>query len=302
MAWAAREATVEPWGLDTSSDASARAERRTVADLLADAATLDEGATGAIAMGAPDRLDGMVLLEGGRVCWSTTAGMGDRLRALVTEASSEVDARARVGEVFRVCVRDRAPLGEALIKSGLATPKSLRAAFVRQTAEALHVLASGGARPLGWIPRHTHPYHASFTFSVAELLVSAAAIGAAHAGAAAEEDLLEVLDQDARGLSFTRPPRHAQPTLVATKGAVELNVAETLAVGRWASDAVSCAALLARGVRFVSAALDRRTALVAWSGLGLVHVAICTEPTSVAWVISRLEGAHAATSRRATSL
>src|SRR5262245_19157425 len=101
-------------------------------DLLADLAVY-ASTTGALTFGRGDRVAGRVLRARGHVCWAAAEGMGARLPALIAASCRVPDARARVADVLRACLRDRTPLAEALAAAGLATQPVLKAAMRRHT-------------------------------------------------------------------------------------------------------------------------------------------------------------------------
>lgn len=193
---------------------------------------LPDPAVGALCVGVESRVEGTVLVEGGRVCWATARGMQRRLTDLLcAEGGSSVD-KAKLDEVFRQCRADGRPLGEALVERKLVSAEGLRTALKQHTVEGIRKLAEGKPGQLRWVPHQRARYDAVFTFGTADLLTALSA------------ELLSPAAERARALAL--PTSSSSPLVVFHRGqgmsipmpvhGVGLDVLSTtslLALGRW---------------------------------------------------------------------
>lgn len=257
---------------------------RSLEDVLEDLEAIERDATGVMRFAVGNHVEGVALIERGRVCWVATRGMGGRLRAVVAAASPLPDAPQRTREILRICASRSVSLREALVESGILSEIELRKVMLQHSVEALTALGAAGARPCDWSPRAAGPFGARFSFSAAELL----AVSAPPAlRATAAEVFTGILDPSTTGISFSFPASGAAPEPVFLTGPADLSLDEIRAIGEWARhvDPMSDRPVPA----FLCTALDRGASAIAFPRRDLVHVALCVDPLSVAWVLSRVE-------------
>lgn len=265
--------------------------------LLQDLDRLSERATGALVFGDSQQHQGTVLLERGRLCWAMARRMGKRLTDLLARQSDPPVSEAVLEEVYQRCRRERAPLGEELVRSGHVTSEGLHRALRQHTAEALAVLAETPGLPMHWIDRSAQTYNPRFTFSPAELLVELGALTQRSLSVKAQEELAAALVGGGQGVAFLRATGAPQP--FACFGLEDLTVEGVLGLGRWALGSADVAGALSER-RDVVCALDEAGAgLLTWSTDGVLYAAVCADPSTFACAVSlRLRARGAPTTRR----
>lgn len=152
---------------------------------------------------ADGAMAGALLIEYGRVCWALSARYSQRLTDTLV-AEQDTLTHAQLHELFVMCRRDRMPLGETLIASGLVSLPVLHRALLRHTCEALDCLLRDDASPWSWIEHSGYGYHPMLTFSPAEVLAGVRAIASPVVAARAMVRLREVVRADQFGFAIER--------------------------------------------------------------------------------------------------
>jgi hypothetical protein len=261
-------------------------------DALEDVECLAPDATGALVYGARARPAGTVLVEGGRVCWAVAEGMTRRLTDLVRqEADAPIESR-RIEEVYSLCRSRHRPLGETLVAHGIVSPEGLRRALRRHTTEALLAIAATGEGRREWVEHRRRRYDAQFTFSIVELVVCAGEMFHAELVGAARAELDAIVPREAGGLSFARTSGHAGIFPIVDLRAAHLGLRELGALGRWAAGALDIAGALDAPRPTVTLGAEGGDSVVAWANDAVIHVALCGERSSRAWVEVKVERAR----------
>jgi hypothetical protein len=121
---------------------------------------------------APDA--GMIMAEGGRVCWASSPHSSRRLSDLLLDHSGI--SRSQIERVFQFCRRTGKPLGEHMVSLGILTRELLREALLSHTTAALLTLGQGLQKgevaPTPFQRSPERSYNPMFTFSALELVVA----------------------------------------------------------------------------------------------------------------------------------
>jgi hypothetical protein len=257
------------------------------ADVLAFVDDLRGDAAGELVFAGREAAGGAVFVERGRVCWAAASGLASRLSDLLA-TSARVD-RAAMEQHYRACRRERRPLGEYLVGTGIVSPEALRAALLRHTAESLLTLCGPGDRA-AWSPRRAGGYNPQFTFTTVELLPWALGEAYRELVAPAASELAASFDGEEWGAAFVRSPARAAPEPIAVHGAAPEKLAELFALGRWAASSLDVAAPLHGRDPLVSIVVGAG-AFVAWRAGPLV-VAGRTRPNGPARLLNRRASAR----------
>lgn len=117
---------------------------------------------------------GMIMAEGGRVCWASSPHSSRRLSDLLLEHSGI--SRSQIERVFQFCRRTGKPLGEHMVSLGILTREQLREALLSHTTAALLTLGQGMQKgevaPTPFQRNAERSYNPMFTFSALELVVA----------------------------------------------------------------------------------------------------------------------------------
>lgn len=163
-------------------------------ELLRALSDLDEGRSGALLRRLPDgSKSGVILAEGGRVCWARSFRQRGRMADLLLTAAPPGLSRGALESAVRVCQDHGQPLGEYLLDAGLATRATLRLALLRHTCEAVDDLSSMDAR-WEWLDHRGRGYRPSLTFSPAEVLSGIEALRRPELVVTAEQRLVRCAD------------------------------------------------------------------------------------------------------------
>jgi hypothetical protein len=227
---------------------------------------LPEGATGVLHVGP----HGVLLLESRRICWAAAVGMEPRFAELLKQELQVELSRAQFDDLWRQCREDGAQFTSTLLKAGVVTEGSLRAAFFSQTVEATAHLARSGPGSEYFVPHARGRYNARFTFHPAEII---AALGA-RTNRALTVDATRVLEEtlvnDTGGCAFVRDGGTSLPVVISAAGDAPLRVADMLALCGWASALFDVTTVFDP---------DVRVAAGTWSGFGCV----------VAWRVGQVQ-------------
>jgi hypothetical protein len=177
---------------------------------------------------------GVVLFDGGRVCWAAVPGAGRRLTDLV--CAHAAISRRQIESEYEECRRRGVPLGEYLVERKVVDADQLRALLLLQTSETLVALAEHEAEPV-WVPHRGAGYQPRFTFSLPEIAASTTAAGLAIDVSAARDELAAVIDGDGIGAAFD-VDADGDPLPFAIEGDIE-DYHLVLALGAWVTEAVS---------------------------------------------------------------
>ena len=116
---------------------------------------------------------GMIMAEGGRLCWASSPRASSRLSDLLLAVSGI--SRGQIEKVFQFCRRTGKPLGEHMVSLGILTRDQLRDALLSHTTAALFSLGRlmeiGEASPAHFRASDDRTYNPMFTFSALELVV-----------------------------------------------------------------------------------------------------------------------------------
>lgn len=143
------------------------------------------------------------------------------------------------------------------------------------------MLATSQARTR-WLPRTRGGYNPAFTYSTAELLVSAGASRDAARSAAAVRELERVAGTRACAVAFARDEGFAEPIPIAALDADALKPRTLSDIGRWSADALDVAAAVAERVRFHVVSTASGRAALTWERGGVAYVVLVTESGSLA--------------------
>ena len=124
------------------------------------------GATGELICRC-DGSDAHIFLQHGRVAWANDCKHQHAFTAHLEQAG--VDAVA-IAEAVLECRTTRSPIGETLIRRGIATEAQVRSALRHQIHLALHLGTCRGEGKTEFQPRDYASYDVRFTFEVEELL------------------------------------------------------------------------------------------------------------------------------------
>jgi hypothetical protein len=212
-----------------------------VTDVCAFVDALEASAVGELVVEQAAQRVGVVLVEGGRICWAAASGLARRLTELLA-AVSRTDAFTMEGH-YRACKELGVPLGEHLVGRGIVSADQLRGALLQHTAESLAHLARGAMRAF-WRPRMRHGYSARFTFGSAELLARVFALQFATSLEAIDSELDACFPEGKWAAAFARPEACAAPVPVSVRGAFPASATVLRRVGAWAASSLDVAAAL----------------------------------------------------------
>ncbi len=125
------------------------------------------GATGELTCQC-EGCDAHIFLQHGRVAWANDCKHQRAFTAQLREQAG-VDAAA-IEEAVVECRTTRSPIGETLIRRGIATEEQVRSALRHQIHLALHIGECRGEGKAEFQPRNYASYDVRFTFEVEELL------------------------------------------------------------------------------------------------------------------------------------
>jgi hypothetical protein len=240
---------------------------------------LPPGSTGVL--GFED--EGVILVDGGRICWALARDMRERLTDILCTDPERPIARGLIEDIFRRSKESGTPLGESLVASGLVSEAGLRAALSRHNAEAIACLAQARTRPTRFSMHARGGYDPRFAFGTTELLAAMSNPSHRARAARASRHLDDVKVEDAVGVAFVRDVEAAGPAVIAVDRGCPLRVAETLEIGGWVN-----------GLFDVTVVFDSKTALISASWCGTTGV--------VAWRIGDVSYASICSSRPASAL
>lgn len=234
--------------------------------------------SGALHFGG-EPLGGVVLFDLGRVCWAALPGSGRRLTDLVCATAGV--SRVLVGDIYAECRRNGKPVGEALVERNLVSASQLRGLLLEQTAETLVALSERLEEPV-WISHRGGGYQPRFTFTVPEVIASAAAKGLAYDPSEARDELARLVDGFGIGAAFDLD---GEPLPLAIGNGTD-DYGQLRELGTWVSSVIAGwpAASLPK---FVVADIGG-AGVVAWRAAGLAFGARYLGRTELARAVAQL--------------
>ncbi|HEY4016890.1 MAG TPA: hypothetical protein VGM06_26335 [Polyangiaceae bacterium] len=245
---------------------------------------LPTGSTGALRF----EDEGVVLVDGARVCWAIARNMRERLTDILCKDPRRPIARADVEHVFRRAKESGTPLGESLVASGLISVAGLRAALLQHNAEAIACLAHARKRPTQFSSHAGGRYDPRFSFSTTELLAAISRASNPGRAAKAGQCLEEVGVEDAVGVAFVRDVDGASPAVIAVDGGCPLRVGETLEMCGWVNGLFDVTVLFDSRTALISACWHGTTGVVAWRIGDVSYAAICSSRPASALLLNQL--------------
>lgn len=170
--------------------------------------------TGAWRVRTGDGQEGVVLMEGGRVCWANHS-QGGRL-------TDEIEQRFGVEhgvieQVVRRCRETKQPFGAALVEGGWITNAQLTLALREHTCRSILSLVRAGVYQCEWVPHQGEGYAPETTTSLAQTASACVAMIKGLSVEALEGALEVMLGGEAAGLLIhlgTRLPLAASASSV----------------------------------------------------------------------------------------
>lgn len=153
--------------------------------------------TGAWRVRTGDGQEGVVLMEGGRVCWANHS-QGGRLTDEI-ERRYGVDHGA-IEQVVRECRETHKPFGAALVEEGWITNEQLSSALREHTCRSIMSLVKAGVYQCEWVPHQGSGYSPETTISLTQTVSSCVALIKGLGAEGLEISLEELLAGEAAGL------------------------------------------------------------------------------------------------------
>jgi hypothetical protein len=260
-----------------------------VSRLLAYIDELPPGATGALHFGG----QGVILLEARKICWAVARSMRLRLTDILRNQSTPPVSREAVEEVYRRCRETSTPIGEALVKSGLASEVGLKAALFKHNSEAIAALARAGVGPDQFVKHTKTGYDPKFSSTPCEMLAMLGAIDDPARAAAAQHELGSVLVQESVGAAFVRSDAASGSLIIAVDRGCDIAVADLVEVCNWVSGLFDVARTCDPDVFAARASFGANAGLVTWRVKDVGYVGLCSSRAAAARLVSRLSE-HAA--------
>lgn len=255
-----------------------------VARLMAYIDDLPAGATGALHFGER----GMILVQSRRICWAIAHNMTGRLTDILREQSSPPVRRERVEEIYRRCRQTGTPIGEALVKSGLASERGLKKALFMHNSEAISILSSSDCYPARFVKHSTTGYDPKYSFSTAEIFVGLAAVGEAQRAQEARVELRSVLVPESMGAAFVRSSTGAGALVIAVDGGCDIAVSDLIELVNWATGLFDVAGTCDQDVFAARASWGSSASLVTWRFSDVSYLGLCGSRAAAARLMSGL--------------
>ncbi len=169
---------------------------------------------------------GVLLIENGRICWSTLPGRRKRLLEILQDVSGT--PTSAIEDALRACITGKVSIIDGLVQHGVITREQLVVAVKRDTLESLLTIAHTPERRGIWRPHRGQGYGASIQFSLTELMVEAVANLLDAPYEALTASAAQTFGADAHFVFVSRDglPVGASPTVAA------MSVPECLALAR----------------------------------------------------------------------
>ncbi|MEZ4363539.1 MAG: hypothetical protein R3B48_25410 [Kofleriaceae bacterium] len=120
-----------------------------------------------------DGHQGVVLMEGGRICWANH-DQGGRLSDEI-ERRFGVD-RSTIEQVIRLCKERNKPFGASLVEEGCITQAELASALREHTCRSILSLVKAGVYQCEWVHHQGGGYAAETTITLAQTVSSCVAL------------------------------------------------------------------------------------------------------------------------------
>ncbi len=153
--------------------------------------------TGAWRVLTGDGGEGVVLMEGGRVCWANHSQSG--------RLTDEIERRygiehAVIDRVVRTCRETGTPFGVALVEEGWITNDQLASALREHTCRSILSQVKAGVYQCEWMPHQGGGYAPETTISLTQTVSSCVALIKGLGAEGLETALEEILAGEAAGL------------------------------------------------------------------------------------------------------
>jgi hypothetical protein len=255
-----------------------------VSRLLSYIDDLPAGATGALHFAG----QGVILLESRKICWAVARSMRVRLTDILRNQSTPPVPREAVEDLYRRCKETGAPIGEALVASGLATEPGLKAALFKHNSEAIAALARAGVAPDQFVNHGNTGYDPKFSYSPCEMLAVLGAFDDPARAAAAQHELGAVLVQESVGAAFVRSSAASGALIIAVDRGCDFAVADLTEICNWVSGLFDVARTCDPEVFAARASFGPNAALVTWRIKDVGYIGLCASRAAAARLVSRL--------------
>lgn len=245
---------------------------------------LPPGATGALHFG----MEGVILLQGRKICWAMARGMRVRLNDILRNQSTPPVPREEVERIYRRCKESGTPIGEALVASGLATEAGLRAALFKHNGEAIIALARSGAMADDFAFHSKTGYDPKFSFSPCEMLAMLGTFDDPARAAAAQVELASMLVPESVGAAFVRSPHVSGALVIAVERGCDFAIADLIGVCNWVSSLFDVARTFDPEIFAARANWGADAGLVTWRVKEVGYVGVCASRAAAARLVSRL--------------
>lgn len=227
-----------------------------------------------------DRPVGLVLMEGGRVCWALSQGLEQRLTDLLVEQQGL--ARSLVETIYRDCRERRLTLAEGFVARGALSRQAFERVMMQHTAEAFRGLARLRPTDAQWLPHRRGGYEPSVSFAVGRVLAHAVCLSSGVDAEALERELAAGVGERDWAVAFGRESSLPLGVVGEPPGGVD----ELLDLGRWAHGAFGTATQAGLSPRALTASMSGGT-LMAAEQCERIVVTWSQEPTALARFFSR---------------
>jgi hypothetical protein len=153
--------------------------------------------TGAWRIRTGDNHEGVVLMEGRRVCWANHDAAG--------RLSDEIERRygvshATIEQVIRTCRENKKPFGASLVEEGCITQRQLTSALRDHTCRSILALVKAGVYQCEWVAHQGAGYAPETTISLAQTVASCVSLIKGLSPEGLEASLEAMLGGEAAGL------------------------------------------------------------------------------------------------------
>lgn len=245
--------------------------------------SLGPEASGALHIGEA----GIVLVEGGKICWAVATSEQVRLRPILLRHCNQPLDTETFDAIYASCQADRTPIGERLVERGLISTDGLRQAILRHTIEGLRIICRHDAPAIRWQEHRNRRYDSRFTFAPVEIMSAIAEQTDPALAARASSTLSWHLEEEGSGIAFLRSEHAARPTPIAAIGGERFGVQGVFGLGTWAVGALDMAHAFSSEQSLVTVSWGASGSLVAFEDGLLTYVIVCDTPSSQAFVLAR---------------
>lgn len=220
-------------------------------------------ATGAWRVRTGDGSDGVVLMEGGRVCWAN--------HDAASRLSDEIERRygvshATIEQVVRACRENGKAFGASLVEEGCITQKQLRSALRDHTCRSILALVKAGVYQCDWMAHQGAGYAPETTMSLAQTVSSCVSLIKGLSAEGLEQSLEAMLAGEASGLLLHADAKLPLAASIAPVGWTELRT--------WLTWALRADALCKLPTRAFLSGRGAQGGWVVWRSGGVVALAV----------------------------